>query len=773
MKLNILTFCCLWWIKCTSLPKLYHRITSRRDVSLVELRKLEKDGLKLTKLSLDVKYLESCRELGLCPKFLQFKTPNIRAYENTDTLYAQVLNNQINVVKNDFRQACTEFEADKKNIGDSLSLLERTLLISFLNKRFENSTRPILEKHQSKLLRLWKTSRFRSPDCLMNLSKRQLSIQEQNVLRCGLKHNILPKRVDPDSVKTNVEKVIYRAEKQTGIKVDVNFRDQIKHCLTSFLNKCKNVCGTLRNQAFHRTIYKLAKDSSIKICNFDKGTGVVILDSQDYFAKLDSIVNDTSKFEEIVIPDIDKDHPIVKNENSIIYYYDKYIKPFIDPIKGLKIRPSGSQPGKLFGFCKVHKNGNPLRPVVSMSGTAEYGLAQYLDEIIKPHVPSYSMVNSTIQFLTRLKNYVLSPTDVMVSFDVVSLFTNVPLNETIDIVADYVYASDSVHPVPKFSKNIFIKLLKKATGGMFLYKDKLYRQIDGVAMGGPLGPTLANFFLGHLETKLFMGIDFAPSLYLRYVDDIFAVFRSVSDKLAFFDRLNNQHPNLKFTLENATDCLPFLDVEVRFRNADIQTSVYRKKTHTGVFMNFNSIVPSNWKFGLIFGMINRAWSICSSQDLFKIEINKLRKMFYDNGYTTDIFNKVLQKFLRSREEPNATPENEPERLVLKVPYIGKFSVDFQKQISKIVDSKFHVKLSPVYTSCKVGDFFSLKSSTPLTLVSNVVYKFTCLLDADMTYIHVLAAGDRYSARTRFFPMLLDGIVEEDKQGYPFLFTGGR
>ena len=58
-----------------------------------------------------------------------------------------------------------------------------------------------------------------------------------------------------------------------------------------------------------------------------------------------------------------------------------------------------------------------------------------------------------------------------------------------------------------------------------IYKDKLYRQIDGVAMGGPLGPTLANFFLGHLETKLFNGIDFGPSLYIRYVDDIFAVFR--------------------------------------------------------------------------------------------------------------------------------------------------------------------------------------------------------------------------------------------------------
>ena len=64
-----------------------------------------------------------------------------------------------------------------------------------------------------------------------------------------------------------------------------------------------------------------------------------------------------------------------------------------------------------------------------------------------------------------------------------------------------------------------------ATQGMFLYNNKLYKQIDGVAMGSPLGCTLANFFLGHLETVIFKQPSSThPKMYLRYVDDVFAVF---------------------------------------------------------------------------------------------------------------------------------------------------------------------------------------------------------------------------------------------------------
>jgi len=270
-----------------------------------------------------------------------------------------------------------------------------------------------------------------------------------------------------------------------------------------------------------------------------------------------------------------------------------------------------------------------------------------------------------------------------------------------------------------------------------MYKDKMYKQVDGVAMGGPLGPTLANFFLAHIEGRLFE-VPYKPNVYVRYVDDIFAVFSSVSDKIAFFDHLNKQHPNLKFTCEDAEGNLPFLDVNVNIENGTLCTTVYRKKTHTGVLLNFSAMAPIKWKVGLMYCLINRAWSICSTRQYFDFELDSLRKMFSGNGYPSSLFNKTVDRFLSNRN-PNdmSSDDNDDDtdtKLLLKVPFVGNSSVNFGKKISALIKDKFKLDVTVIYETCKVGDFFSLKSQTPKALMSNVVYKYTCKLDANISYL---------------------------------------
>ena len=130
----------------------------------------------------------------------------------------------------------------------------------------------------------------------------------------------------------------------------------------------------------------MKKDSNIKECKFDKGNGTVILDSDDYYKKLDKIVLDDSKFKEIDTKKT-KTHPVINKENTIKRFLAKFIKPFVSADEYFKLIPSGSQPRKIYGLCKVHKEGQPLRPVVSMLSTAEYNIAKYLDSIIKPCIP--------------------------------------------------------------------------------------------------------------------------------------------------------------------------------------------------------------------------------------------------------------------------------------------------------------------------------------------------------------------------------------------------
>ena len=152
-----------------------------------------------------------------------------------------------------------------------------------------------------------------------------------------------------------------------------------------------------------------------------------------------------------------------------------------------------------------------------MVGTPEYKLAKYLDNLIKPHIPDTYSLRSTENFIERLKECPCNNKNFMVSFDVVSLFTNVPLAETIELVIERLYDNNNSNAIP-FEKSVFCQLMFMAKQGLFMYNDKLYKQIDGVTMGSPLGPTLADFFLGCQEEKIFEhNCNVVPKLYLRYI----------------------------------------------------------------------------------------------------------------------------------------------------------------------------------------------------------------------------------------------------------------
>ena len=151
-------------------------------------------------------------------------------------------------------------------------------------------------------------------------------------------------------------------------------------------------------------------------------------------------------------------------------------------------------------------------------------------------------------------------------------------------------------------------------------------------MGSPLGPTLANWFLGDIESSIFKNSKpWYPKLYTRYVDDVFALFDSVDDVAKFLNVLNSQHANLEFTVEYAKDTLPFLDVEVKLGN-NIETWLFRKSTNTGVLLNYNSVAPRSWKSGLIKCVLSRAHTVCSSVALFTKEVDNIARIFKRNGY---------------------------------------------------------------------------------------------------------------------------------------------
>ena len=181
------------------------------------------------------------------------------------------------------------------------------------------------------------------------------------------------------------------------------------------------------------------------------------------------------------------------------------------------------------------------------------------------------LINNTQEFADIIKDQPpLCPSEEFVSYDVESLFTNVPIKETIDYILDEIYERDKLPVLCK--RKVFKKLLLKLTcENTFMFNDNFFRQINGCTMGGPLSVIIANIFMTMLEKSVVFPIK--PSFYKRYVDDIITR-RNKNEPDLLLEEMMNYHPKINFTVERSPN--HFLDTEMLIIDGVCKTTVYRK-----------------------------------------------------------------------------------------------------------------------------------------------------------------------------------------------------
>ena len=291
---------------------------------------------------------------------------------------------------------------------------------------------------------------------------------------------------------------------------------------------------------------------------------------------------------------------------------------------------------------------------------------------------------------------------------------------------------DNVDVIEGINKFEFKNLLSLATQeSYFLFNDVLYKQKDGVAMGSPLGPTMANVFIFFYEVKWLEQCtnEFKPVFYRRYVDDIFVLFKSAEHLSKFSDHFNTCHQNMSFSLEQEKDGkFSFFDVEVSRQEDDFVTTVYRKPTFSGVYTHFESFLPTIYKFAMIYTLVYRCFKICSDWTKFHEDLNFLKQIFLKNGYPQSFiyncFKTFLDKlFIKSPEISTV----EKKTLILSLPYLGNVSLQTRTKLKKSFKSILNCcKLQFVFKSQrKLASVFRFKDRLPYDLVSGVVYKYTC------------------------------------------------
>ena len=206
----------------------------------------------------------------------------------------------------------------------------------------------------------------------------------------------------------------------------------------------------------------------------------------------------------------------------------------------------------------------------------------------------------------------------MASLDIDSLFSNIPLDETIDISVSNLN-NDNENPL-NTPKHDFRNLLHiAAEESFFTFNNKYYKQVDGTAMGSPLGSALANIFMRSFESKWLRDCpnDFRPVFYRCYIDDIFVLFSSLDHADKFKECLSSKHPNINFSVE-------------------------KKKNSCLKITNFRNFIPKTYKVGLIQSLLFRCFRLYSGFIKFHHEIDKLKGIWYKNSYPRDLVDKFIK-----------------------------------------------------------------------------------------------------------------------------------
>ena len=197
---------------------------------------------------------------------------------------------------------------------------------------------------------------------------------------------------------------------------------------------------------------------------------------------------------------------------------------------------------------------------------------------------------------------------------------------------------------------------------------------------------------------------------MRYVDDTLLLIKP-QDINSVLLKLNSFHPDLQFTNGIFVDSNDVHFLDLKIPNNEI--TIYRKTTHTGLFVRYDSCEPWYKKTAWIRSLVTRAKKLCSTPKLLATEIKNIKLFMSWNDYTRYITNKLINKFIQGK---NKIPViSDPVKIFINVPFIGKQSqyiVNKTVQKLKALISDKNVKFIVMYKSRQISSFVTYKDYVP-------------------------------------------------------------
>ena len=431
-----------------------------------------------------------------------------------------------------------------------------------------------------------------------------------------------------------------------------------------------------------KQLIELQKNRVIVIKPADKGAGICILDFCDYIDSCHEHL--TSVQPQPFGPPLPYYTPSTSTE------LQKVKKHIVNTLKNAKeqgwiskdeftmMDPTDAGAGRFYEIFKVHKEHAPgtippARPIISGNGSITENLSRFVDFHAKPLVkdlPSY--IKDTPDFLRKISSVnsqeKIPDGAILVSIDVSSLYTNIPMNEGIQAMEEAL----NKRPDQSVPTTFLIELLNIVLKyNFFEFDSKLFLQQIGTAMGTSCAPTYANIEMGvidkalrNLAKNVNNGTD-VIKIFFRFIDDLFLVYTGSVESLdTFLNEINNLHPTLKFTFNYTSpfpcsfppdtphDCfchttrsLPFLDTLVTIKDGQIETDLYRKPTDRCQYLLPSSCHPSHVTKNIPYSLALRLVRICSQSSQLLKRLDELKSFLYSRDYPKQVIEFSISRAL--------------------------------------------------------------------------------------------------------------------------------
>ncbi|XP_062713674.1 uncharacterized protein LOC134290533 [Aedes albopictus] len=325
------------------------------------------------------------------------------------------------------------------------------------------------------------------------------------------------------------------------------------------------------------------------------------MDKNEYATKMKQLLTSDKTY---VTVDKDPTSSFQTKNNSIVRRLQDL--KLIDTRTAMKLRTYKAVCPKIYGQPKAHKAGLPLRPVVPCMTAPSYELSKFVGSILRKSLTSKYNIKDSFEFCQYVNNICLPTGHILVSFDVVSLFTSIP--------KDY-----------------------------FSFEGAYYIQKFGTAMGNPLSPIIADLVMEDILDEAISKTSCVIPFIKKYVDDLFLVLPpdKVQDVVNTFNEVNQ---NIQFTLEMEEGRrLPFLDMAlIRQEDDTVKTEWYCKSIASGRFLNFHSGHPMHQKMNVAQNFVKRVMVFSTNLDL-KRKREIVHRHLKANDYPKCLINRLINR----------------------------------------------------------------------------------------------------------------------------------